>query len=54
MVVMITSEEYKELAIKANKYDEMQENKIEIEKVTPEEIGKIIDNFIVKKRKECD
>lgn len=55
MVVMITSEEYKELVIKANKYDEMQENKIEIKKVTPEEIGKIIDNFIgSKRRKECD
>lgn len=53
MVVMITSEEYKELVIKANKYDELQgekENKtedktekIEIKKVTPEEMGKIID-----------
>ena len=53
MVVMITSEEYKELVIKANKYDELQEEKenktedkiekIEIKKVTPEEMGKIID-----------
>ncbi len=53
MVVMITSEEYKELVIKANKYDELQEEKenktedkiekIEIKKVTPEEIGKIMD-----------
>ncbi len=51
MVVMITSEEYKELVIKANKYDELQKEnktedkieKIEIKKVTPEEIGKIMD-----------
>lgn len=53
MVVMITSEEYKELVIKANKYDELQEEKkdktedkiekIEIKKVTPEEMGKIMD-----------
>ena len=53
MVVMITSEEYKELVIKANKYDELQEEKenktedkiekIEIKKVTPKEIGKIMD-----------
>lgn len=52
MVVMITSEEYKELVIKANKYDELQEKenktedkieKIEIKKVTPEEMGKIMD-----------
>ncbi len=28
MVVMITSEEYKELIIKANKYDELQETKM--------------------------
>ena len=52
MVVMITSEEYKELVIKANKYDELQEEKnnktedkiekIEIKKVTPEEMGKIM------------
>ena len=53
MEVMITSEEYKELVIKANKYDELQEEKenktedkiekIEIKKVTPEEMGKIMD-----------
>ena len=51
MVVMITSEEYKELVIKANKYDELQKEnktedkieKIEIKKVTPEETGKIMD-----------
>ena len=53
MVVMITSEEYKELVIKANKYDELQEEKenktedkiekIEIKKVTPEEMSKIMD-----------
>ena len=53
MGVMITSEEYKELVIKANKYDELQEEKkdktedkiekIEIKKVTPEEMGKIMD-----------
>ncbi|MEI3355710.1 MAG: hypothetical protein V8R81_01255 [Clostridia bacterium] len=59
MVVMITSEEYKELVIKANKYDESQkpkmcsaENKtedkieeIKIKKVTPEEMGKIMDEL---------
>lgn len=53
MVVMITSEEYKELVIKANKYDELQEEKQdktedkieknEIKKVIPEEMGKIMD-----------
>ena len=53
MVVMITSEEYKELVIKANKYDELQEEKknktedkiekIEIKKDIPEEMGKIMD-----------
>lgn len=59
MVVMITSEEYKELVIKANKYDESQktqmcsaENKaedkieeIKIKKVTLEEMGKIMDEL---------
>lgn len=61
MVTMITSEEYKELVIKANKYDEMQktnasaaeENKneenadveIQVKKITPEEMGKIFDNL---------
>lgn len=41
MVVMITSEEYKELVIKANKYDELQKDK-ETEKVI-----KKIDKFNV-------
>lgn len=57
MVVMITSEEYKELVIKANKYDESQKiqpenakaeeriDTVEIKKVTPEEIGKIFDEL---------
>ena len=57
MVVMITSEEYKELVIKANKYDESQKVKpenakaeeridtVEIKKVTPEEMGKIFDEL---------
>lgn len=57
MVVMITSEEYKELVIKANKYDESQKVKpenakvekridtVEIKKVTPEEMGKIFDKL---------
>lgn len=57
MVVMITSEEYKELVIKANKYDESQKvqpenakaeeriNTVEIKKVTPEEMGKIFDEL---------
>ncbi len=55
MVVMITSEEYKELIIKANKYDELQkpkmnmaENKIEkveIKEIKPEEIAKIFDDL---------
>lgn len=56
MVVMITSEEYKELVIKANKYDELQKikpenaksekiEKVEIKKVTPEEMGKIFDDL---------
>ncbi|MBQ9657683.1 MAG: hypothetical protein IJV31_02815 [Clostridia bacterium] len=56
MVVMITSEEYKELVIKANKYDEMQKTKfenaknekiekVEIKKVTAEEMGDIIDDL---------
>ena len=57
MVVMITSEEYKELVIKANKYDESQKvqpenakaeeriDTVEIKKVTPEEMGKIFDKL---------
>lgn len=55
MVVMITSEEYKELVIKANKYDESQkpkmntaENKIEkveIKEIKPEEMAKIFDDL---------
>lgn len=65
MVVMITSEEYKELVIKANKYDELQKSKmsseekpkhmaiedadkiekIEIQKITPKEMGDILDNL---------
>lgn len=57
MVVMITSEEYKELVIKANKYDESQKvqpenakaeeriDTVEIKKVTPEELGKIFDEL---------
>lgn len=59
MVVMITSEEYKELVIKANKYDELQKpkmcaeknkaeekiEKIEIQKITPQEMGNILDNL---------
>lgn len=56
MVVMITSEEYKELVIKANKYDESQKvnpenakkeriNTVEVKKVTPEEMGKIFDEL---------
>lgn len=55
MVMMITSEEYKELIIKANKYDELQkpkmnmaENKIEkveIKEIKPEEIAKIFDDL---------
>lgn len=56
MVVMITSEEYKELIIKANKYDESQKikpenaksekiEKVEIKKVTPEERCKIFDDW---------
>lgn len=53
---MITSEEYKELVIKANKYDELQKVKpenaknekigtVEIKKITPEEMGKIFDEL---------
>ena len=54
---MITSEEYKELVIKANKYDESQKvqpenakaeeriDTVEIKKVTPEEMGKIFDEL---------
>lgn len=59
MIVMITSEEYKELVIKANKYDESQkpkmnttENKIEkveIKEIKPEEMAKIIDDLIKNK-----
>ncbi len=61
MVVMITSEEYKELVIKANKYDEMQKPKlsseeqpkhmadeeieVEIKKITPKEMGNILDEL---------
>lgn len=53
MFVMITSEEYKELVIKANKYDEMQKpkkednkiEKVEIKKITPKEMGDILDNL---------
>lgn len=59
MVVMITSEEYKELVIKANKYDESQKTqmcaaenkaedkieKIEIQKITPKEMGDILDEL---------
>lgn len=56
MVVMITSEEYKELVIKANKYDESQKVKpenvknekidtVEVKKVTPQEMGKILDDL---------
>lgn len=58
MVVMITSEEYKELIIKANKYDELQKPKvcaaeekkeadveIQVKKITPEEMGKIFDDL---------
>lgn len=57
MVVMITSEEYKELVIKANKYDESQKvqpenakaeeriNTVEIKKVTPDEMAHIFDTL---------
>ncbi|MFR8144781.1 MAG: hypothetical protein ACLU84_06875 [Clostridia bacterium] len=57
MVVMITSEEYKELVIKANKYDEIQKQKltenktedkiekIEIKKITSKEMGAILDGL---------
>lgn len=55
---MITSEEYKELVIKANKYDESQKpkmntaenktEKIEIKEIKPEEMAKIIDDLIKK------
>lgn len=56
MVVMITSEEYKELVIKANKYDESQKvkpekakeeriNTVEVKRGTPEEMGKIFDEL---------
>lgn len=56
MIVMITSEEYKELVIKANKYDESQKPKlenaktekidtVEVKKVTPQEMGKILDDL---------
>lgn len=56
---MITSEEYKELVIKANKYDESQKpkmcatenkaedkiEKIEIQKITSKEMGDILDDL---------
>ena len=56
MVVMITSEEYKELVIKANKYDEIQKEKakkepkhmkenITIHKVSKEEMGQVLDDL---------
>lgn len=56
MIVMITSEEYKELVIKANKYDESQKPKlgnaktekvdtVEVKKVTPQEMGEILDDL---------
>lgn len=58
MVVMVTSEEYKELVIKANKYDELQKTKpcaaeekkdadveISVKKITPEEMGDILDDL---------
>ncbi|MBO5005415.1 MAG: hypothetical protein J6D03_09335 [Clostridia bacterium] len=58
MVVMITSEEYKELVIKANKYDELQKPKlcaaeekkdadveISVKKITPEEMGDILEDL---------
>ena len=60
MIVMITSEEYKELVIKANKYDEMQKPKlsseeqpkhmkteceVEIKKITPKEMSNILDEL---------
>lgn len=55
--VLMDGEEYKELIIKANKYDELQkpkmniaENKtekveVEVKKITPEEMGKIFDEL---------
>ena len=56
MMTVITSEEYKELVIKANKYDELQKpklgtgktekiNEVEVRNVTPEQMGKILDNL---------
>ena len=55
---MITSEEYKELVIKANKYDELQMPKtcaaeekkdtdveISVKQITPEEMGNILDDL---------
>ena len=54
MIVMITSEEYKELVIKANKYDEMQKaqkepkhmkENITVHKITTQEMGQVLDNL---------
>ena len=56
MMPIITSEEYKELVIKANKYDELQKpklangktekiNEVEVRNVTPEQMGKILDDL---------
>lgn len=56
MMTVITSEEYKELVIKANKYDELQKpklanaktekiNEVEVRNVTPEQMGKILDDL---------
>lgn len=57
MFVWISSEEYKELVIKANKYDELQKkvkpenareekiDTVEVKKVTPQEMGKILDDL---------
>ena len=55
-MTVITSEEYKELVIKANKYDELQKpklangkaekiNEVEVRNVTPEQMGKILDDL---------
>lgn len=56
MMTIITSEEYKELVIKANKYDELPKpklangktekiNEVEVRNVTPEQMGKILDDL---------
>ena len=56
MVVMITSEEYKELVLKANKYDEIQKEKakkepkhmkenITVKQVSKEEMGQVLDDL---------